>query len=47
MWVHMPKIFKWFNVNLYIYNNLNDNYEKKKMLQWLLWVWFHNKITMY
>lgn len=25
MWVHMPKIFKWFNVNLYIYNNLTEN----------------------
>lgn len=31
MWVHMPNIFKWFNVNLYIYNNLTDNYEKKNV----------------
>lgn len=46
MWVHMPKIFKWFNVNLYIYNNLTENYEKN-MLQWLLWVRFHYKITVY
>lgn len=46
MWVHMPKIFKWFNVNVYIYNNLTEN-DEKNMFQWLLCVWFYNKITMY